>query len=48
MAATAKLIPTMTKKASRIFDLMLAPKNCLVLIREIVTNSPFGEDEFRL
>jgi len=38
----------MTKKASRIFHLMLAQNACLVLIREIVTNSPFGKDEFRL
>ncbi len=41
-------MPTMRKKASRIFHLMLAKNASLVLIREIVTNSPFGKDEFRL
>ena len=44
-----KLAPTTTKKASRIFTLMLARKDLiLVLICEIVTNSPLGEDELRL
>ncbi len=40
----AKELPIIKRKASRIFHLMLAQGSSFVLVREMVTNSPFGND----